>query len=298
MLTEPAFNALLKTLEEPPPHIVFILATTDAHKVPATIVSRCQRFEFRRIPLAAMVDRLAYIAEQEGITIPRDGLELIARERHRQPARRHQPAGADLRLVRQRRVARGCARGPGPRSATSGRRSWRMQRWAATSRAGWRRSAPCATTASTCGSSRRKSCCACANCCWCSPARTAAAPGRRSRSRACARPSKTCRQRRIVRALKAFGAADLRADPLSPLPLELALAESIRVGAVAAAPRPRRARRRPPRDGRTAARAPDAGTAAAAAPARAPLPPARPRPARPQQPASADRACRRSCGGT
>ena len=51
MLTEPAFNALLKTLEEPPPHIVFILATTDAHKVPATIVSRCQRHEFKRIPL-------------------------------------------------------------------------------------------------------------------------------------------------------------------------------------------------------------------------------------------------------
>jgi len=79
MLTEPAFNALLKTLEEPPPHVVFILATTDDHKLPATIISRCQRHQFKRIPLAAIVDRLAYIAGQEGIGVPRDGLELIAR---------------------------------------------------------------------------------------------------------------------------------------------------------------------------------------------------------------------------
>jgi DNA polymerase III subunit gamma/tau len=79
MLTDPAFNALLKTLEEPPAHIIFILATTDAHKVPATIVSRCQRQEFKRIPLAAIVDRLAYIAGEEGIAVPRDGLEMIAR---------------------------------------------------------------------------------------------------------------------------------------------------------------------------------------------------------------------------
>ena len=79
MLTEPAFNALLKILEEPPPHIVFILATTDTHKVPATIVSRCQRFEFKRIPLSAMADRLAQIAEAEKIDVPREGLELIAR---------------------------------------------------------------------------------------------------------------------------------------------------------------------------------------------------------------------------
>jgi DNA polymerase-3 subunit gamma/tau len=80
MLTDAAFNALLKTLEEPPPHVIFILATTDAHKMPATIVSRCQRHEFRRIPLTAIVDRLAYIAGQEGITVPREGMELIARE--------------------------------------------------------------------------------------------------------------------------------------------------------------------------------------------------------------------------
>jgi DNA polymerase-3 subunit gamma/tau len=79
MLTDQAFNALLKTLEEPPPHIVFILATTDSHRMPATIVSRCQRQEFKRIPVAAIVDRLAYIAGQESIDVPREGLELIAR---------------------------------------------------------------------------------------------------------------------------------------------------------------------------------------------------------------------------
>jgi DNA polymerase-3 subunit gamma/tau len=75
-----AFNALLKTLEEPPAHVVFILATTDAHKMPATIVSRCQRHEFKRIPLSAIVDRLAFIAGEESISVPREGMELIARE--------------------------------------------------------------------------------------------------------------------------------------------------------------------------------------------------------------------------
>ena len=79
MLTEPAFNALLKTLEEPPPHVVFVLATTEAHKVPATVASRCQRFDFRRIPLAAAVERLSYIAGQEKIECPREALEQIAR---------------------------------------------------------------------------------------------------------------------------------------------------------------------------------------------------------------------------
>jgi len=79
MLTEPAFNALLKTLEEPPPHIIFVLATTEIHKVPATIVSRCQRFDFRRIPLPATVECLERIAKEERIKCPREGLELIAR---------------------------------------------------------------------------------------------------------------------------------------------------------------------------------------------------------------------------
>ncbi len=80
MLTEPAFNALLKTLEEPPPHVIFALVTTDPHKIPATISSRCQRFDFRRVPLQAIMDRLAFIAEQEGVTVEPAALELIARQ--------------------------------------------------------------------------------------------------------------------------------------------------------------------------------------------------------------------------
>ena len=79
MLTEPAFNALLKTLEEPPSHAVFILATTEAHKVPLTIISRCQRFDFRRIPIEQMVAKLADISEQEGIEASDDALHLVAR---------------------------------------------------------------------------------------------------------------------------------------------------------------------------------------------------------------------------
>jgi len=79
MLTEPAFNALLKTLEEPPANVIFVLATTEAHKVPATVVSRCQRFDFRRISLSAIVDRLSYIAAQEQIAWAPEALEVIAR---------------------------------------------------------------------------------------------------------------------------------------------------------------------------------------------------------------------------
>ena len=79
MLTEPAFNALLKTLEEPPAHAVFILATTEAHKVPLTIISRCQRYDFRRIPIEQMVAKLAYICSQEGIEASDEALHLVAR---------------------------------------------------------------------------------------------------------------------------------------------------------------------------------------------------------------------------
>ncbi|MFT4704295.1 MAG: DNA polymerase-3 subunit gamma/tau [Bradymonadia bacterium] len=80
MLTTEAFNALLKTLEEPPKHVVFIFATTEAHKIPVTILSRCQRFDFRRIPHAAIVGRLAHIAAAEGLEIPADVLGIIARQ--------------------------------------------------------------------------------------------------------------------------------------------------------------------------------------------------------------------------
>ena len=79
MLTEPAFNALLKTLEEPPAHAMFILATTEAHKVPLTIISRCQRFDFRRIPLDQMAAKLAEICDAESIEASPDALRLISR---------------------------------------------------------------------------------------------------------------------------------------------------------------------------------------------------------------------------
>lgn len=75
-----AFDALLKTLEEPPEHALFILATTEIDKVPATIKSRCLPFEFRRVSVQEVTDRLAYIAEEEGLDIDRDALELVARE--------------------------------------------------------------------------------------------------------------------------------------------------------------------------------------------------------------------------
>ena len=79
MLSVGAFNALLKTMEEPPEHVKFILATTEIHKVPATIVSRCQHFDFNRIRTEDIVDRLMYIASQEGFVLHEDAAGLIAR---------------------------------------------------------------------------------------------------------------------------------------------------------------------------------------------------------------------------
>ncbi len=79
MLTEAACNALLKTLEEPPPHVIFVLATTEAHKVIATIVSRCQRFNFHRLQQTEIMNKLKLICEKEGIHIEPGSLELIAR---------------------------------------------------------------------------------------------------------------------------------------------------------------------------------------------------------------------------
>jgi DNA polymerase-3 subunit gamma/tau len=80
MLSNAAFNALLKTLEEPPPHAIFVLATTESHKIPATVLSRCQRFDFRRIPVSQIVDRLVWMTEQEHIQADREALSLVARQ--------------------------------------------------------------------------------------------------------------------------------------------------------------------------------------------------------------------------
>jgi len=79
MLSGSAFNALLKTLEEPPSHVIFILATTELHKLPATIISRCQRFDFRRISTEALIERLSYISERENIEAEQSALRSIAK---------------------------------------------------------------------------------------------------------------------------------------------------------------------------------------------------------------------------
>ncbi len=80
MLTPEAFNALLKTLEEPPPHVIFVLATTAPDRIPPTVLSRCQRFDFRRIPVKAIMERLEYIAAQEGISVEPEALSFIAHQ--------------------------------------------------------------------------------------------------------------------------------------------------------------------------------------------------------------------------
>ncbi len=80
MLSTAAFNALLKTLEEPPPHAIFILATTEIHKIPATVLSRCQRHEFRRIPVKLIVQHLQRLCQQEKVDVDEETLTLIARQ--------------------------------------------------------------------------------------------------------------------------------------------------------------------------------------------------------------------------
>jgi DNA polymerase III subunit gamma/tau len=79
MLTNEAFNALLKTLEEPPPYAIFVLATTDVHKMLPTVLSRCQRFDFKRISTRQIVEHVLYVSQQENITVERSAAELIAR---------------------------------------------------------------------------------------------------------------------------------------------------------------------------------------------------------------------------
>ncbi len=79
MLSASAFNALLKTLEEPPSHVIFILATTELHKLPETVISRCQRFDFRRLTVPVISDRLMYISKNEGLTVTKGALDEIAR---------------------------------------------------------------------------------------------------------------------------------------------------------------------------------------------------------------------------
>ncbi len=79
MLSQSAFNALLKTLEEPPAHVIFILATTELHKLPSTIISRCQRFDFRRIAVPVLAARISHIAREEGFSLDGDAADRIAK---------------------------------------------------------------------------------------------------------------------------------------------------------------------------------------------------------------------------
>ncbi len=80
MLTREAFNALLKTLEEPPPHVYFILATTESHKIPLTILSRCQKYDFRRLPVREILKHLQTLCQKEGVEIEPEALKIIAKE--------------------------------------------------------------------------------------------------------------------------------------------------------------------------------------------------------------------------
>jgi len=80
MLTREAFNALLKTLEEPPAHVIFVLCTTEPHRIPATVLSRCQRLDFRRVSIKDLTKKLTLICEGEGISIAPEAMELIARQ--------------------------------------------------------------------------------------------------------------------------------------------------------------------------------------------------------------------------
>jgi DNA polymerase-3 subunit gamma/tau len=80
MLSTPAFNALLKTLEEPPAHILFMFATTEPHKIPVTILSRCQRYDLRRIPFESLKGHMTDLCERENIAIPEESLNVVARE--------------------------------------------------------------------------------------------------------------------------------------------------------------------------------------------------------------------------
>ena len=112
MLSTAAFNALLKILEEPPAHLMFILATTELHKVPATILSRCQRYSFKRILPKDIAQRLTYVAGQEHIDLTADGAELLSRLAD--GARADLPVGdgrADRRMLHRAARAVFCAAG-------------------------------------------------------------------------------------------------------------------------------------------------------------------------------------------
>ena len=134
MLSEKAFNAFLKTLEEPPPHAKFVFATTEIRKVPVTILSRCQRFDLRRIEADKLVAHLARICAAEGVEANAGGARLHRPRGGRLGARLALAAGSGHRPRRRRRDRRDRARHAGPRRPRAGHRPLRGGRWAATCR--------------------------------------------------------------------------------------------------------------------------------------------------------------------
>jgi DNA polymerase-3 subunit gamma/tau len=272
MLTDPAFNALLKTLEEPPPHVVFILATTDVHRVPATIVSRCQRLDFTRIPTSAIADRLAQIAEAEGIRAPRPGLELIARaatgslrDAINLLEQLRDSHGADLAIDA---IREGLGLIGDERAAALARQALAGDLGASLATIGSVRDD---------GLDLRQF-----------QRQTVAHLRDLMLVQAGAQPegaltaeqleemrgvTESTPRESLVRLLRLLSEADLRLDPLSPLPLELAIAEALsapRRGAPVAEDRPQTQARPAPPSARPPQRAPDARAGSPAAPRQRP----------------------------
>jgi len=264
MLTQEAYNALLKTLEEPPPHVIFVLATTEPHRLPATIVSRCQRFDLRRIPLQAAVERLAQVCQAEGYQIDRRGLEAMARA-----------SGGSLRdainLLEQVVAYYGPSPTPDQVMDALGLRADPRghELVAAIARGDLASALRVVASARDDGVEMRQL------------AREAVAHLRALLLvRAGAADTldvaqeeldeleplaRAASEERIVRALKALAGADFRDDPYSPLPLELALLEALGAPRSATDPSPAQRVEAPPPPGAAASPAP---------PPAAPSPPA------------------------
>ena len=279
-LTAQAFDALLKTLEEPPPHVLFILATTEAHKVPATIISRCQRFDFRRIPLSAIVERLAVIARAEGFQVDEESLGLVARKatgalRDAINLLEQMVAFFGPRLTAEE-VRQGLGLTGDPRS---------------------RELVGCVLGRDLAGALRLLSSVRddgldlrqfqrevvehLRSLLLVKAGAAAALDLPQGEAAALEALAKDASPSEVARALRAFGGADLRSDPHSPLPLELAAAECVlgpAEAAVAPAPQPEKVvPMRPPAERERPAAPGPAARREAPPPGRAPAPP-EPRP--------------------
>ena len=319
MLSPAAWNAFLKTLEEPPPHVVFVLATTEAHKVPATIVDRCHRFDFQRPSLEQIAGVLRRVAAEEEIELPDPAVGMLARARHRQLPRRARHARAARHLRRQGGQARRRARHPrrGRRRAGA-----RHRRGAGRPRPARRAAARC-SGCPTRGATSPSSCATCRpTCATCSSCRRSARCPTRSRSppstpTACRRRPSASPQGEILRAIDFLaGAIAAVKDGSEPrIQLEMALLKATqpqadlslqalmfrieqleaRLGGAAAArpapaaPAPRRRRRRRPLRPRRARRRRRAGRRRRDGARRR-----RPRPGRRSAPCDAGAARRRS----